>query len=198
MLRPVLVAVPAAPVVSTDEIKAHCHVDYSDDDALLDRFVAAATAHLDGWTGILGRCLINQDWRQDHWYWPTCRYLRLPFPDVSKVIVNYYDVDNVKQTVDGSLYDLMEDESGSKIWFKDAFTYPTIYYNRRDGLQVTVTAGYGASASDVPEAIRQAVMLLAGHWYENREAVVLGRIMAPTELPFAVSALIEPYRRRVL
>ncbi|MBB3142198.1 head-tail connector protein [Halomonas organivorans] len=37
-----------------------------------------------------------------------------------------------------------------------------------------------------------AMLLLIGHWYENREAVALGTIA--TELPMAVQALISPYR----
>ncbi|OJU12750.1 MAG: hypothetical protein BGN85_08785 [Alphaproteobacteria bacterium 64-11] len=199
MLRPVLVAAPAKPVVTTAEIKAQVvAADFFDDDVVLDRLVAAATAHLDGWTGILGRCLINQQWRQDFWYWPTCRYIKLPFPDVSVVEIAYYDAENVKQIVDSSLYDLLQDIDGSNVWFKDAFTYPTIYYNRRDGLQITMTAGYGADSSAVPEAIRHAIMMLATHWYGNRSAVEDGRNNAPLEVPLGVSMLIEPYRRQSL
>lgn len=37
-----------------------------------------------------------------------------------------------------------------------------------------------------------AMLLLIGHWFENREAVVIGTIVA--ELPMAVEALIAPYR----
>ncbi len=37
-----------------------------------------------------------------------------------------------------------------------------------------------------------AMLLLIGHWYENRESVVVGTITA--ELPMAVEALIGPYR----
>lgn len=37
-----------------------------------------------------------------------------------------------------------------------------------------------------------AMLLLVGHWYENREAVALGTIA--TDLPMAVEALISPYR----
>ena len=34
-----------------------------------------------------------------------------------------------------------------------------------------VVAGYGDLPSDVPESTRQAIKLLAGHYFENREAV---------------------------
>jgi len=34
------------------------------------------------------------------------------------------------------------------------------------------TCGYGSAASDVPADIRQAALLIVGHLYENREAVI--------------------------
>ncbi|RTR01943.1 head-tail connector protein [Halomonas nitroreducens] len=37
-----------------------------------------------------------------------------------------------------------------------------------------------------------AMLLLVGHWYENRESVVLGTIAS--DLPMAVDALIGPYK----
>ena len=53
-------------------------------------------------------------------------------------------------------------------------------------------AGYGAAAA-VPAAIKQAMLLLIGHWFANREAVNVGNIV--TAMPLAVEALIAPYRR---
>ncbi|EDM47760.1 head-tail connector protein [Marinobacter algicola] len=40
--------------------------------------------------------------------------------------------------------------------------------------------------------ITTAMLLLIGHWYTNRESVVVGTITS--ELPMAVEALISPYR----
>lgn len=54
-----------------------------------------------------------------------------------------------------------------------------------------MTAGY-ADAAAVPQGIKQAMLLLVGSWYENREATISGATIA--EVPFAVDALIAPYR----
>lgn len=63
---------------------------------------------------------------------------------------------------------------------------------------VTYTAGYavGATADEwaAPEDIKQAVLLLVGHWFENREAVVVGA-SSSGELPLAVSALLDGHVR---
>jgi uncharacterized phiE125 gp8 family phage protein len=57
---------------------------------------------------------------------------------------------------------------------------------------VRFTAGYGDTASDVPQTIRQAILLAVGHWYENREATVaVGNVR---ELPLGIEALLWPYR----
>lgn len=42
-----------------------------------------------------------------------------------------------------------------------------------------------------PLPIVQAVLLLAGHWYNQREAVASA---AMTEVPYTVQALLKPYR----
>jgi uncharacterized phiE125 gp8 family phage protein len=57
---------------------------------------------------------------------------------------------------------------------------------------VTYVAGYGATSDTVPDAIRHAILLLVGFWFENREGVVVGTIAK--ELPFAVKSLLDAYR----
>jgi len=48
------------------------------------------------------------------------------------------------------------------------------------------------SALVLDDDLTTAMLLLIGHWFENREAVVIGS--TPSELPLAVEALIAPYR----
>ncbi len=40
--------------------------------------------------------------------------------------------------------------------------------------------------------VKAAMLLLVGHWYANRETVSVGQTVA--EVPFAVEALLQPYR----
>ncbi|WOU51616.1 head-tail connector protein [Citrobacter portucalensis] len=40
--------------------------------------------------------------------------------------------------------------------------------------------------------VKAAMLLMIGHWYANRESVVVGQTVA--EVPFAVEALLQPYR----
>lgn len=44
----------------------------------------------------------------------------------------------------------------------------------------------------IPATLKQAVMQLAAHFYENREAVLVG--ISASEIPFGVLDLIRPHR----
>lgn len=63
-------------------------------------------------------------------------------------------------------------------------------------LMQAVASGPAAySANAVPHTIKQAILFLAAHFYENREMVVVGRTaQIATEVPFTVTALLADYR----
>lgn len=69
---------------------------------------------------------------------------------------------------------------------------------KRDALGVLVTVSEPCTVEfecalpeDLLPAVKQAVKLLAGHWYQNREAVAEGSM---TEVPLAVNSLIGAAR----
>jgi len=64
---PVRVTAPADRPVTLAEVKNHCRIDHSDDDTLVQSYIDAAVAHVEGWSGVLGRCLVTQTWRQTTW-----------------------------------------------------------------------------------------------------------------------------------
>ena len=194
MLKPVRTVAPAKQPVTLDEAKDHCHVVDADSDAVIGRLIDAATSLLDGRSGTLGRCLITQTWRQDFTAWKWC--LRLPFPDVQAISsVVYSDSDNAEQTVSSSLYELLDDECGSYVHFLQDFTVPSLYSDRSDRIRVTFTAGYGDDPSDVPQAIRQAILLTLGDWFMNRGNTVAGQV---SQISHAATALTAPFRRNIV
>lgn len=190
MLKPVRITAPATAVVSTVDARAWMRVDDAASDDIIAALVDAATARLDGYSGLLRRCLVTQTWRQDFPEWPATGQLALPFHGVSAVTVKYSDADNAEQTVSTSLYELLEGAAGSFIRFGDAFTEPAVYDDRSDAVRVTMTVGYGAAAA-VPPPIVTAIKMLAAHWYEHREAA---SAEALNEIPMGVKALLAPYR----
>lgn len=181
MFAPILVTAPATQPVTLAEAKLHCRVDHTDDDALIEGLIAAATGHLDGWTGILGRAIITQTWRQD---FPGfgCK-LRLPLaPAASISAVTYHDGDNAEQTLDDAVYGLFIDAAGPYVALRPDQTWPGAY-NRPDAVSVEYVAG----ADDVLPAIKAAILLLIGHWYVNRDDDV--------PEPPAIARLLRPLSR---
>lgn len=53
--------------------------------------------------------------------------------------------------------------------------------------ELTFSAGYGPSWNELPDDLRHAVLMLAAHFYENRD----GEIEADNGLPFGLSAILE-------
>lgn len=184
--KPVRTAAPAATPVSLDEAKAHLRVDGSDEDALITGLINAATAHLDGWSGVLGRALVTQTWSQT--YDAFTNPLRLPMPAASVTSVTYVDADGVTATVASDQYVLRADALGSLVEPAHGATWPT---PRSQSGAVAVVFTCGTAAADVPAAIKAAILLMIGDLYASREAVVTGTIVA--ENP-TVAALIAPYR----
>jgi uncharacterized phiE125 gp8 family phage protein len=56
---------------------------------------------------------------------------------------------------------------------------------------VTWWAGYGASGTAVPAAIRHAILMLVGMWFERRMAA---DSMSGDEIPFGVKSLLDSQR----
>ena len=109
--RPVLVTAPAEDPVTLEEVKAHLRVIERDengaalpneDDALITALIKAAVTHLDGWTGVLGRCLVDQTWRLVYDAFTQC--MRLPIGPVSAIVsVKWRNADGQLATVAAEL-----------------------------------------------------------------------------------------------
>jgi len=103
---------------------------------------------------------------------------------------------------DGSAWALVDATNyyvdGSLIWPNASYTWPASYLMYpyvQVRFRVIYSAGYTA-AGDVwpaPEDIQQAVKLLVGAWYENRESVVVGTTAA--EVPMSVQMLLAAQTR---
>lgn len=75
-------------------------------------------------------------------------------------------------------------------------TYITAAREYVEGYQnrVYLSSDEAVEAETMTGIEKAACLLLIGHWYENRQAVVLGT--PPSEVPFAVKALLD-IRRNV-
>ncbi len=182
MRRPVLVTPPDILPVSLAEAKAHLRVDYDDDDALIASLIGAAVDHLDGWTGILGRCLVEQEWRQDFAAGASC------FPLPLGPVIEITSVTAGGETVDQSGYSLIVDGGGAAFMVPDHELAGSVSVAFRAGNRANPQA---PGVSTVPAAIKAAILLMVGNWYQTAEAVNIGNIV--NEMPMGVRALLAPW-----
>ena len=191
MLKPVRVTAPTEFPVSVNEVKQHIRVDVEDDDALIATYIDAATSYLDGYAGILRRCLISQTWEVSLACFAD-RKVRLPFPDVSAVTVNYFDADDADQVLSSAEYNLHEDARSAYVKFSSTLSFPETF-DREDAVKLTLTAGYGG-VSDVPALIRHAILIMVARNYEYRGDEDAAKAAG---LDF-VMTMIRPFQRNIL
>ena len=182
---------PAAKPVTVAQVKANSRIDAVDDDALLELLIDAAISHLDGYTGVLGRCMISQTWELYYDEFPR-EALKIPLGDIQSVTsVEYADpVTGLFVTWDAANYET--DLISQPGWIIPTYDWPD-HMVSPNAVRVTFVAGFGDAAEDVPAGIRQAMLMLVEHWYGNRGATGQPDKTAP--LPFAVDALLAPWRR---
>lgn len=184
-----LVTPAATYPVTLAEVKLHCRVDVSDDDALLNTFIAAATTFVEQYTG---RALVTQTW--ELYLDAFSDAILIPRGPLQSVVsVKYYDESEVLQTLDATNYQVDDVNDPSWIVRASDVTYPTVAEGVNNVI-VRFTAGYAS----VPEPIRAAILLLVAQWYDERSSIPSIRLSSgdtgiPT-LPFTVEALLANYR----
>ncbi|MEJ1157997.1 head-tail connector protein [Prosthecomicrobium sp. N25] len=182
-----LITPPAAEPVTLAEAKAHLRVDVADDDAAIAALVAAARRHVESLTGLK---LIDQVWRLYRDGWPADGLVPIPLFPVSAIgPVVVYDAAGTPATLAPAAYRLDTRSRPPRLRLEAGAAGPGIGLN---GIEIDVTAGFGASAAAVPAGLRQAVLMLTARWYEDRDGAALG-VVAP-EAADRLSDLLAPFR----
>jgi uncharacterized phiE125 gp8 family phage protein len=182
-----LVTGPTVEPLTAAELKDQSRISHGEEDVLLERLIAAARSHVEK---ITRRALITQTWQLTLDRFPCHAVIYVPRPPLIAVSsITYLDEDGTEQTVDSDDYRVDDQSQPGRIEPAYGESWPTTR-DTINAVEVTHTAGYGATAADVPEDLRHAIALLAGHYYEHREAALAGNL---TEIPSGVDALCDSY-----
>ena len=174
-------------ILTTAEAKTHLKVDTSADDTYIDNLVSAATESAQIFTN---RYFINTTITQHGDTWSDISTLFKS--KVSSIThIKYFDSDNSEQTLATSVWLSDINHQPARIGLKPNQSFPSLA-DRINAVNCKYVVGYGSAASDVPQGIKEAVLLIVGNWYENRQEVVVGRIA--TELPKSAQYLLEQYK----
>lgn len=185
VLNSVLLVPPASEPVSLADAKAWLRIDTSAEDSLVAGLIPAARALVEAATR---RLLMTQTWRLSFDDWPPGAVAMPLAPVASVAAVRVYDAGGVAQVVDSATWRLFETPDQARIVFSAT---PPTPGRAVSGIEIDVVAGYGA-ANDVPQALRQAMLMLIARWFENRGD---GLDTGVNLLPVSVASLIAPFRR---
>jgi len=192
---PVLITPPTDAPVSLAEVKRQCRAeDFTDDDALLESLIPVAVSHLDGWTGIMGRCLINQTWALTFDGFVADR-LRLPFDVRSITTINYVNAAGTSAELSSAVYVLRRDHLGPYVDLKLNQSWPSTDASA-ESVTVTFVAGFGSEASNVPANIRAACLLIVSVLYDARGDSEKAAGALQSTFTFVRNILCAPYIRR--
>lgn len=192
----VITPVATEPLIVA-EVESHLRLTFDDTYDGVDRTwlinrITAAREYCENKTGI---AFATQTLEAYMYGFPCEKYIDLPkLPLQSVISVKYKDYTGVETTLSENIdYIVDTDSLVGKIVLPYAKNWPTFTPYPVNPVKIRYIVGYSDS-NKIPEIIKQAMLLLIGHWYENREAVVTGSISK--EVEFAVSCLLSQYRVR--
>jgi uncharacterized phiE125 gp8 family phage protein len=181
----ILTTPPLVEPISLAEAKAHLRITHSDDDAYISTLIIAARRLVEARTGLR---LLQQGWSIFLDAWPNDGVIDLPLSPVSAVddIVTYGELDT-PAILDHAHYFLDAASRPARVVFRQGRN-PANPGRRAKGIEVKVQAGFGATASAVPQDLKQAALFITAHWFSRRGEGDDG------VLPMAVLELLSPYR----
>lgn len=212
------VAAPTVEPVSLDQFKSHVRVDssFTDDDVIMTTYLIAARQYAETYTR---RSFFSQQWRLTLDHFPTYLHnstvnpalrrdwiyysgiwngmtIALPKGPVTAInSISYLDTTGTQQTLSSSGYTADLTSLPARMVPAPGLYWPLSTVYVPGSVQITYTSGSYVTADDCPQTIAMALLLLAAHWYEHKEAV---SEVALKEVPFAVAALLDMHTVTVL
>ena len=162
--------------VSVATIRANARFDLTEEDALIEGYIRAAAEYAQAYTGL---AIEEQIWDLFLDSFPSGE-LVIPLAPVQRILSVAYRSGGVSQIIAADGYALY----GERLTAANG--WPTVD-SAPDAVAIRFVTGVETAPS-----IRQAIILLASHWLNNREAAGDSSLAA---IPFGVTCLLDINRR---
>lgn len=175
-----LVSPPQKEPLTLDEVKAHLRVEYdfTDDDIYIESLISAARRYTEAHSSFF---FMTQSWKLSLDCFPSGTYggeiiiRKRPINEVYSI--EYIDDAGVRQTLSNTKYQVDIDCWLTRIRPVYGEVWPTTR-RQMNAAEVLFTAGFENTIEGIPHHLREGLLLLIGHWYENREDTVRGLTIA--------------------
>ena len=180
---------PAVEPVTLSEAKTHLRVDGNESDAEISAMISAAREWCEQY---LDRTLVQTQWVMRFDRFPTdgTEDIELPRPPMAMagtataVTLAYTLEGGTTASYGTSSYRVDRAATPGAVKTNYGGTWPP-HLQDDNSISVTWWAGYGASGTDIPQAIRSAILLCVSEFYEKR---------GTGEPPVAAKMLLDAYR----
>ena len=205
---------PLTEPVTAAEVKLHTRISYSDEDALINMWIAAGRRLAEMYQR---RAYISQQWELSFDGFPSMP-LDLPRPPLVSISqVSYFDKDDTETVIysndtdqstttpapvgtstttttaepnvitDSGYFGIDTSTEPGRIYLKYLQTWPSVTLRPADAFKIRYWAGYGPTSASVPQTVRDAIMLYCAYRNENRAGEI-------TEAPKQFFDLLRPDR----
>ncbi len=181
----ILTTPPTGEPISLAEAKAHLRLTINDDDTYISTLIIAARRAVESRYGIN---VLQQSWAMFADAWPADGIFHLPlWPVLSVESLTSYADDDTASVIDPAHYYLDQATRPPRLALRvgRVFAPPGRKIN---GLKLSFTTGFGATPSQIPQEIKQALLAVVADWYQHR-----GDEQGGT-LPPAALELLSAYR----
>jgi uncharacterized phiE125 gp8 family phage protein len=154
-------------------------------DSVLVAFLRAALAAIEGRTS---KALIQRGFLLTMDDWKDANVLRLPIAPVASITeIAMVDLYGSSQALSADSYRLVRDGTQPRV-HPVSMSFPSVPTG--GSIEIRFQAGFGGTFDAVPDDLKQAVLLLAAHYYDYRSDAGL----SDGCMPFGVTSLISRYR----
>ncbi|MGW6776605.1 head-tail connector protein [Brucella pseudogrignonensis] len=168
-----LVTPPALEPVTIADARAFLRISTDSEDDVLRRIIKTACELVEAETGL---ALVDQTWRLRVDRWPRSGRLAIfKYPVKAVTAVVAYRPDGSAIGMEPEEFMLQHGRRPQRVYmaqYPDAQTFC--------GLEVDFIAGFGETGVEVPDALKQAILTLTAHLYENRAGLDTAKAELPT------------------
>lgn len=179
----VLVTAPTVEPISLEEARKNSRVAEEEDDDIVTSMIVAARTYFEETDN---RRLCTQTWQMKLDFFPLGNsIIELPLRPVREVShIKYTDTDGMEQTLAADLYQTDINSMFARIKPAIGQHWPLARHGLLNPIEIEFVVGYDGETivGGIPENLKRALLILTGHFYENREATAAGLPIAPVPI----------------
>jgi len=154
-MKTCLLVAPTALAVSLADAKANLRIDGAYLDTVVDIWLRGVIRFAENHTE---RAFMDQTWRLTQDAFPPCGPIRLRRTPLQSVIhVKYYDVNDVLQTLNASVYQVDLESQPGTVMPRPGQSWPATS-KRTNAVEIQFTCGYGPDSTALPDDLRLYIL----------------------------------------